>query len=194
MTELATRTTTDIAADVNREHRLVETVKHNLVAHAIKCGELLIEAKSRLEHGEWGEWMDTHCEFSDWTAQLYMRVARDAQANPGRVTDLPSLRSARHLLASEKEAKPDAPRQLPPPEPEVLTGTVVYQPREGIDQRKWDAATSKLDAIQRCLAEASDPALSDLLAVDALNEAARTARQASIEFEQLATKLRSQAA
>lgn len=194
MTELATRTTTDIAADANREHRLVETVKHNLVAHAVKCGELLIEAKGRLEHGEFEAWVDAHCEFSQRTAQVYMKVAVELEKNPQHAAHLTSLRSAHQLLAGEPSPKADAPRQLPPPEPEVLTGTVVYQPREGIDQRKWDAATSKLDAIQRCLAEASDPALSDLLAVDALNEAARTARQASIEFEQLATKLRSQAA
>jgi len=47
-----------------------------------------MDAKAALHHGEWGAWVAAHCTFAARTAQLYMQLARYAQANPQRVADL----------------------------------------------------------------------------------------------------------
>jgi Protein of unknown function (DUF3102) len=46
------------------------------VEHAIGAGELLIEAKKKIKHGEWLPWLETNCELARRTAQAYMQLAR----------------------------------------------------------------------------------------------------------------------
>jgi hypothetical protein len=84
-----------LAAQANTEHHACEVLQRGAVAHAIAAGEALIDAKSRLRHGEWLPWVDANCDFSDREAQNYMRIAR----NPRRVADLPSIRRALADLA-----------------------------------------------------------------------------------------------
>jgi hypothetical protein len=45
--------------------------------HAMAAGDLLLEAKLRLKHGEWLPWLAEHRSMSERTAQRYMRLARD---------------------------------------------------------------------------------------------------------------------
>ena len=68
------------------------------VAHAVIAGELLIEAKRQVPHGQWLPWLRSTCGLSERTAQAYMRLARTLPelepAKAQRVADL-SLREAR---------------------------------------------------------------------------------------------------
>ena len=83
----------DVAAKIKREHAAVKEALQESVCHAEAAGRLLIAAKARVPHGQWGEWIDTNCEFSERTAQVYMRVARELpKLDPEkaqRVADLP---------------------------------------------------------------------------------------------------------
>jgi Protein of unknown function (DUF3102) len=50
----------------------------NAVGRAIKAGELLKEAKSKVEHGKWLPWLQNECDISSVrTAQRYMKWADD---------------------------------------------------------------------------------------------------------------------
>jgi Protein of unknown function (DUF3102) len=85
----------DLAACINIEHQASDSAMRRGVEHAIRAGELLLEAKNHLKHGQWLPWLAEYCELSDWTAQLYMRLARhkpELEATQ-RVTDL-SVRGA----------------------------------------------------------------------------------------------------
>ena len=53
----------------------------------IGIGQRLIEAKSMIPHGEWLPWLTEHVEFSERTAQNFMRLARE-WSNPHAVADL----------------------------------------------------------------------------------------------------------
>jgi Protein of unknown function (DUF3102) len=67
-----------LAADIRAERALHVAAVEASIEHAIKCGELLIEAKAMLnKHGEWLPWLHEHCELSERTAQRYMRIARN---------------------------------------------------------------------------------------------------------------------
>lgn len=43
----------------------------------IEIGKRLIEAKQQLQHGEWGKWLEEKVDFSQNTANQFMRVARE---------------------------------------------------------------------------------------------------------------------
>jgi hypothetical protein len=73
-------TTLCVASDINEAHRLARQSADSAVQHAIRCGELLIEQKARLKHGEFGEWIAAHCKFSQATANNYMKAAQNPTA------------------------------------------------------------------------------------------------------------------
>jgi hypothetical protein len=47
------------------------------IENGIAAGELLIEAKAQLRHGQWLPWLQDNCNLSERTAQLYMRLAKN---------------------------------------------------------------------------------------------------------------------
>ena len=97
----------DLAARIQVEHQAVSVALKDSVRHAIAAGELLIEAKALLKHGQWLPYLREHCTMSERTAQLYMRCARhrDAiEANTQCIADL-SLNEAAALLALSSDLK-----------------------------------------------------------------------------------------
>ena len=56
-------------------------------AAALDAGRLLIEAKDLVKHGEWGLWLQSHCQMAKRTARRYMQLARSGLDRP-RVADL----------------------------------------------------------------------------------------------------------
>ena len=101
-----------LAQQINGEHRQCEEAIGAAVQHAIRAGELLVEAKALCQHGEWLSWLGANFEGSERTAQAYMRVAREwpklADGDPQRVADL-SYREAVRLLAAPRELGPETP-------------------------------------------------------------------------------------
>src|ERR1700738_3377055 len=92
----------DLAARINAEHEAAGgALKHSL-QHAIAAGELLLEAKDQLKHGQWLPWLRDHCQISERTVRLYMRVAKN-KTEIGNVADL-TVRGAVALLASPADS------------------------------------------------------------------------------------------
>lgn len=70
-TILTSRTPALIAAEINEiKHRTKNMVLYN----SIDIGRKLVEAKSLLNHGEWGEWLETSVNYSHSTANNLMRI------------------------------------------------------------------------------------------------------------------------
>jgi hypothetical protein len=67
----------DLAARIKVEHTAIADALKDSLRHAIVAGELLIEAKAQVLHGQWLPWLKDHCCISERTAQLYMRVAKN---------------------------------------------------------------------------------------------------------------------
>jgi hypothetical protein len=67
----------DLAARIRAEHEATSTALKSSVEHAMRAGDLLIEAKAQFKHGEWLPWLAEHCAMSERTAQLYMRIAKN---------------------------------------------------------------------------------------------------------------------
>lgn len=69
----------------------------------LTIGKRLIEAKAMLSHGDWLLWLEIRVEFSERTAQNFMRLARH-YSNPQTLADLGSSK-ALMLLAVPEEAR-----------------------------------------------------------------------------------------
>jgi hypothetical protein len=67
--------TTDLAVRINEAHALAVEHAGKAVTHAISTGTLLIEAKAAVPHGKWLPWLRENIQFSERTAQAYMRIA-----------------------------------------------------------------------------------------------------------------------
>src|SRR5262249_5142850 len=101
----------ELITQLNHEHKLVKECVIKGAQHAVKAGELLWEAKRKAGHGQWLEWIAENCEFSERTAQIYMKLASALPqlANPQRIADL-SLTGAIQMIEDLK-----APEENPIP-------------------------------------------------------------------------------
>lgn len=75
----------------------------------IEIGCKLIEVKARLKHGQFGDWLKLEFDWSEPTAQRFMRVARKFKSV--NLTDLPIVPSALYLLTANSipdEARTEA--------------------------------------------------------------------------------------
>lgn len=94
---------TNLAASIRREHEAAQECASKAVEHAKRAGELLIEAKAAVGHGEWLSWLAANVQLSGRTCQAYMRVARELPKLEGekaqRVADM-SLRDAMRSLSA----------------------------------------------------------------------------------------------
>jgi hypothetical protein len=77
MNALVTTTTAadELAPRINEEYEAAVKSLLQFANHAFKAGDLLIEAKGLVPHGQWLDWLAEHTEISERTAQVYMQMA-----------------------------------------------------------------------------------------------------------------------
>jgi Protein of unknown function (DUF3102) len=104
-----------LAVEIRAEVDAAEADFVSAVQHAIRAGELLIEAKAQMKHGKWLDWVASHDgpHVSPRTAQRYMAVARNAS----RVTHTESINAALDVLAEPRDGGPlrNAAHHVPGP-------------------------------------------------------------------------------
>jgi Protein of unknown function (DUF3102) len=81
LTSSASDTHTDLmvskANEINQLHQQAFTKAKEAIGSARKVGELLLEVKDSLKHGQFHKWIEEHCAFSLRQSQRYMNVALD---------------------------------------------------------------------------------------------------------------------
>lgn len=105
---LTPRSLDELAADFRREHDSALASAVQVVEHAIRAGEVLIEAKEQVPRGQWIAWLEANilrdgCKLS--TATAYMRFARH-QDELRRVQPA-TFQGAVRLLRGEADARLD---------------------------------------------------------------------------------------
>jgi len=117
MTKRKNRSIYTIADDI---HKLART-------NIFEIGDLLIEAKAMVEHGEWLEWLDEQFEWSDTTATRYMRVAELSAKFPN-LKNLKLTKTTLYELADHNEEE-----ELPAIIAELAKHSTLAQlrPRDG---------------------------------------------------------------
>jgi hypothetical protein len=72
-----------LAARINAEFKEATAHLHKGLVHALEVGRLLIEAKARLPHGQWGRWLHENVYIAERTVREYMQLARAHRARAG---------------------------------------------------------------------------------------------------------------
>lgn len=136
----------------------------------LTIGRCLIEAKDMLSHGEWRSWLEERVEFSERSAQRFMRLARE-WSNPTALSDLGATK-ALALLA------------LPPEERETfleehnVVDMSARQLEQAIKERDEAlAAAEHAAADQRAAEQARDKLAEDMRLANASLDAAREERE-----------------
>jgi|SRR6516165_3574606 hypothetical protein len=128
----------ELVARVNDEHKQVKECVIKGAQHAVKAGELLWEAKRKAGHGRWLEWIAENCEFSDRTAQLYMKLANALPqvANPQSIADL-SLTGAIKMIEDLKSPEENPIPKARSKKTDKLAEAIKNSPL-AILQRAWE--------------------------------------------------------
>jgi hypothetical protein len=101
---------TDLGVRINEAHTRAIEHAGKAIGYAIACGDMLLEAKAKVPHGQWLPWLRNNITFSERSAQGYMRIAQ-RRPNPQRVADLPLRRVLGELrtpLRARSETSLDA--------------------------------------------------------------------------------------
>jgi hypothetical protein len=93
----------DLAARIRTKHEAVRHAQKSALELAMAAGDMLLEAKSQLNHGQWSPWLQEYCAIPDRTARLYMRLAKNRKViETVDAVDL-SISAAVRLLATPKD-------------------------------------------------------------------------------------------
>ena len=166
-----------LASPAVSEARDIETITSEILGlkktageAILAIGQRLIEAKSLLAHGEWLPWLTEQVEFSERSAQNFMRLARE-WSNPQTLADLGAAK-ALVLLA------------LPEPEREAFLAEV---PAEDMSVRELEKAIRERNEAQ----QAQEKMAQDLRLANELLERARTDQEAErARYEQASEMLK----
>lgn len=75
---METRTIQAVTLEIKTLHRQAQQV---VLGYAIEIGRRLVEAKALLPHGEWGNWLRDEVQFSQSSAQNFMRIFEEYGAD-----------------------------------------------------------------------------------------------------------------
>lgn len=108
-----------LAASINAEHDHCVAAMQKSLAHALAAGDMLIEAKGLVAHGEWLPWLADNCGIPKRTAQLYMRLAKHREVIEAKSADvaLLTIQAAVELI----DRKPTLAERLDDIEAAVVT-------------------------------------------------------------------------
>ena len=74
--------------ELEKIEKEIITLKNQTAENMIQIGCKLIEAKKQLSHGEWGVWLENKVEFSQRTANQFMRIAKEFGSNSQAISNL----------------------------------------------------------------------------------------------------------
>lgn len=177
-----------LASQANLLHREYESAALTTVSLAMRCGELLTEAKDRVAHGEWLPWLAEHFDGSERTARGYMQLASAPEANRQRIADM-TLSAALRAVVDPARAKPDANS----PEGKMLANASILDDDivdaevvEAPDDPRWERITASITAGTVAMREANADHLTPVSTAETLRQASREFRLAATALEDLA--------
>lgn len=126
-----------IAQQIADEHEACSAAARQSLQHAMRCGDLLLQAKRECGHGKFSPWLADNFPGSKRTAQVYMRLAKNRATVEAKSAEsaLLSIDEAVKLLA-----EPKGP-QIEIPALDGTTGYVGTDPVGGVWQL-WPSSRS----------------------------------------------------
>jgi hypothetical protein len=100
-----------LARRIEVEHNAVTAALQSALGHAIAAGELLLEAKASVRHGQWLNWLASNCSVPPRTATHYMFLTSRSEElcdQNGNVLPI-SINKALHVLKNTNPWPGDGP-------------------------------------------------------------------------------------
>jgi hypothetical protein len=92
----------DLARQIEIEHRAFVDAATNAMEKAIRCGKLLLQAKARVGHGGWLDWIKEHLSFGARQAQKYMSIAQHPELANANSNSYLTIDGALPLIAAQR--------------------------------------------------------------------------------------------
>ena len=144
------RTAEAVALEIRTLQRQAQGI---ILSYAIEIGRRLEEAKAMLPHGEWGAWLKNELDYSQSTAQNFMKVFREYGDNQQSMFGgAPKSQTFGNLTYSK------ALRLLAIPDEEERARFVEENDVEHMTTRELNEALRARDAAQEAAAAAEDEA------------------------------------
>lgn len=104
-----------VAQHIAAEHEACCRAAQQSLDHAIRCGELLLQAKAECRHGTWQDWLAENFHGSKRTARLYIQLAkrRDEIEAKRQGSAVLSIEEAAKFLATSRESEESTDVDLP---------------------------------------------------------------------------------
>jgi hypothetical protein len=175
------------SSSINEEHRLAFLCAREAVAHAKAAGELLLQAKREIKHGEWVQWIEDNCEVSPRVAQSYMRIAENwdvIEANSDATHGLTIDAALKAIPKPERAATPApiAPKTITQPEPKTKT-TSFLPPDDAL--AKIEAESKAKDEQLAEMAKQQEEMLEELTFLQKQEDAGDPLKEAHAEVKRL---------
>lgn len=185
-----------VTTEIRTLHRQAQCM---VLGYAIEIGRRLKEAKAMLDHGQWGPWLREEVDFSQSSANNFMRIFEEygarqvslfGDANSQALGNLPYTHALRLLAlpAEEREsfAEEHHAEELSTRELEKLIRERDEARRAEQDAQEKAAAADKARAAAEELAKGAEDARRDeLAAAERLKNAQAAAKQAKAELKAL---------
>jgi hypothetical protein len=142
-----------LARRIEAEHNALTAALQSALGHAIAAGELLLEAKASVRHGQWLNWLASNCSVPPRTATHYMRLAGGIEKlcdQNGNVLPI-SVGEALHVLKGNTNPWPGHGYSGDDSE------WGDYEPYRGWRRRAWGEFTEAFHTVTR-LAQLNPPA------------------------------------
>jgi hypothetical protein len=162
-----------LAAQINQAHDMASRSAQAAISHAIAVGEGLIEAKALVGHGEWLPWLSENFDFSERTAQKYIRLAKhrdEVQSNTKEPSYLAIDEALKHIGKANPQRVADSPIRAVAPSESALQEERDRQREE--HKAKLPAFVAEREAAKEASKKAGDDAgVSDADRIDELEAA-----------------------
>ena len=152
----------NVPAEINRLHSEIIEAARTTIEKAIRIGELLTRAKRDAGHGTWGSWMKSNLNFSERSAQRYMRLFD--KRHLVKSDTLSDLSQAYALLTEPQPERLPEPAEeptsfnSPPPDDEKTTAQDIERHAdEGLELLVWNKVKDELLPVLNQLREKLDP-------------------------------------
>lgn len=190
MNEMITTTGRSIATVTTEIRTITKQAQSMILQYAVEIGTRLIEAKELVPYGEWGEYLKNEVEFSQSTANNFMRLAKEygeAGGLFGNAANLQALGNLSYTQALRLLAIPAEERQEFAEEHKVedLSTRELDKLIKQVEEEK--AAKAKLQEALRTSVDANAKKAAELEA--AAENAGREAAAAKKQVEMLAEQL-----
>lgn len=162
--------------DLLRTAKEVNDLHAGSIGNARRIGQLLLEVKAQVGHGNFGRWIADNCTFGRATAHRYIDAFGESNVSHERQTEEPT--SIRQAVEQASERRRSAAPK-PPKEPKKVGWSVAMKRFSGLD-RAWASGQRKF--IEKGL----DMELGDLKMTE--DEAKAFAQRAALLFTPKAPK------